>query len=217
MGKIIQKINKLKNPENFFQINTIKGFKYIDKAGEIVNEYHTNDEFPKFSMGLEGLIIQNPREKIEILKVTSQTIWMKFSEVDSLDMTSRIFSEEASKIVKILEIEKISRVGWRNYFIYDFVNKEKQEEYFKKLISIKNLKLSVANFKITTDKKFDINLIIQPVVKNDGQKTPGVLFDVDIFQTDNLEIDKISSILESFRNYILDEKGLVEILNETFL
>ena len=43
MSKVIQKLNKLKNPESFFQINTIKGFKYVDRAGEIVNAYHKNN------------------------------------------------------------------------------------------------------------------------------------------------------------------------------
>jgi len=33
MSDTIQKLNKLKNPESFIQINTVKGFKYIDKAG----------------------------------------------------------------------------------------------------------------------------------------------------------------------------------------
>ncbi len=40
MSKTIKKLNKLNNLESFIQIDTIKGFKYIDRAGEIVNTYY---------------------------------------------------------------------------------------------------------------------------------------------------------------------------------
>lgn len=217
MGKNIQKISNLKNPESFFQINTIKGFKYIDKAGEIVNEYHSDDKAPMFSMGLNGLVIEKPKEKIDILKITPQDIWAKFTEIDSLDMIARLFNQEANKIISILEIKKINRIGWRSYFIYDFISSKKQSEYFEKLIALENLKLSNASFNIITDKDFNINLIIQPVIKDDAQMTAGVLFDVDIYQIKNIDIKKVSIIFDSFREYILDDNGLAKVLNETFL
>ena len=84
MSNTIQKLNKLKNHESFMQINTVKGFKYIDKAGEIVNQYHTENIVPNFEMNLNGLIIKEPKSKIYELKITSQMIWAKFNEIDSL-------------------------------------------------------------------------------------------------------------------------------------
>ena len=77
MSKAIQKLNKLKNPESFLQINTIKGFKYVDRAGEIVNAYHKNNLPPQFLMGQNGLVIGQPKDKIDELKVTAQIIWAK--------------------------------------------------------------------------------------------------------------------------------------------
>lgn len=74
MNKVIQKLNKLKNPESFIQLDTIKGFKYIDKAGEIVNIYHRNNSAPKFQMGLNSLVIEQPKDKIDQLKVTANVI-----------------------------------------------------------------------------------------------------------------------------------------------
>jgi hypothetical protein len=217
MSKIIQKLNRLKNPESFFQINTIKGFKYIDKAGEIVNEYHDGDKIPPFSMDLNGLIIEKPKGKIEVLKITPQAIWAKFKEIDSLDMISRTFSQESEKILQILEVKNLSRIGWRNFFIYEFADEKKQSEYFEKLTSLRDLKLSAAILEIKTEKNFKANLSIQPVIKNDEQKTAGVLFDVDIFQIDNLAVENIQDVLNSFKQYIQDENGFVRILNETFL
>ena len=216
MSKTIAKLNKLNNPESFIQINTIKGFKYVDKAGEIVNAYHKKNIAPQFAMGLNGLVIEQPKDKIDQLKVTAQVIWEKYSEIDSLDMILNLFSADAEKILKILEVEKISRVGWRNYFVYEFPSKEKQDEYLKKFTVIDNTNPSLVRLEIKTGKDFSANLMIQPVIKNDTDKTHGVLFDVDIFQNGEFEIQNISKSLKEFRQYLADENGFLSVINNTF-
>ena len=216
MSKMITKLNKLNNPESFMQINTIKGFKYIDKAGELVNLYHKNNTAPQFSMGLSGLLINEPKDKIDELKITSQVVWAKFTKIDSLDMISSLFAKETEQILKILEVEKVSRIGWRNYFVYEFQDKAKQDEYLKKFTAIDNAKPSILRFEIETGKDFGANLIIQPVVKNDTNKTPGVLFDVDVFKNGEIEAKDTSSILKSFRQYLADENGFLNVVNNTF-
>ena len=216
MSKTIAKLNKLNNPESFIQINTIKGFKYVDKAGEIVNAYHKKNIAPQFAMGLNGLVIEQPKDKIDQLKVTAQVIWEKYSEIGSLDMILNLFSADAEKILKILEVEKISRVGWRNYFVYEFPSKEKQDEYLKKFTVIDNTNPSLVRLEIKTGKDFSANLMIQPVIKNDTDKTHGVLFDVDIFQNGEFEIQNISKSLKEFRQYLADENGFLSVINNTF-
>lgn len=217
MSKPIQKLNKLKNPESFVEFRTIKGFKYIDKAGEIVNNYHIKNSAPQFSMGLDGLVIIKPKEKIEALKITPQAIWARFTEIDSLGMISRIFSEESDSIASILDIEELSRVGWRNYFIYEFIDKEKQKKYFEKISNLKQSNLLLAKLEIQTGKDFKATLIMKPVVKSDAQKTPAVLFDVDVFQTGKISFKDASKMLDEFRKYLADESGFLEFLNNTFL
>jgi len=216
MSKTIQKLNKLKNPESFIQINTIKGFKYVDKAGEIVNAYHKNNSAPQFQMGLNGLVIEQPKDKIDELKVTAQVIWAKFNVVDSLDSISTLFANESENILKILEVEKISRVGWRNYFVHEFLSKEKQDEYLKKFTVIKDTKPSVVRLEIKTGKDFSANLMLQPVIKTDTDKTSGILFDIDIFQNGEFEPKDISKLLREFRQYLADENGFLSIVNNTF-
>ena len=57
MVKTITKINNLVNAESFLQVNFVKGYKYVDRAGEIVNYFHTSDKkAPNFVMNLQGLI-----------------------------------------------------------------------------------------------------------------------------------------------------------------
>lgn len=216
MSKTIQKLTKLNNPESFIQINTIKGFKYVDKAGEIVNAYHKNNSAPQFSMNLNGLVIQEPKDKIEQLKITAQVVWAKFAEPDSLDMISTLFSKEAETILNILGVEKISRIGWRNYFVYEFADQAKQDEYLKKFTVIKETKPSIIRLEVKTAKDFNTNLVIQPVVKNDEAKTPGILFDVDVFQTGEIEVSDVSATLKSFRQYLADGNGFLSVINSTF-
>jgi hypothetical protein len=215
MGKAIQKLNKLANPLSFIQINTIKGFKYVDRAGEIVNSYCKGSAAPKFTMNLNGLIIDQPLDKTDQLKITTQTVWMKFNEVDSLDMVSNIFEKEAEKILNILDVDKISRVGWRNYFIYDFEDDKEKDCYFKKFSIIKNTKPQILRLEIETGKKFSASLMIEPVLNNDT-KTDGVLFDVDLFIDGELERKDISRFLKEFRQYLCEEKGFLDLINDSF-
>jgi len=217
MSKKISKLNKLKNPESFMQINTVKGFKYIDKAGEIVNQYHQDNIVPNFEMNLNGLVIREPKNKIQELKITSQMIWAKFNEIDSLDMIENLFFGESKAILEILEVEQISRIGWRNHFVFEFTDKKEQETYFKNLTSFNEGVLSIVRFEIDTKKDFSLNLIIQSVVKNDENQTPGVLFDVDIFQKGPIKINDIQKTLKSFMDYLREENSFLSVLNNTFI
>ncbi len=216
MTKVIHKLGKLVNPESFIQINTIKGFKYVDKAGEIVNYYHSHNTPPVFNMNLDGLVIQKPRKNIELLKVTSQSIWMKFLDPDSLDLCISLFVKEIEHILSILQVEKISRVGWRNYFIHEFTSEQNQQSYLGSLLNIKDNRLLLAQFEIITKKDFNATLSFQPVTKNDPKTTPGVLFDIDIFLNGDIEPENIASILKDFKQYLSDESGFLSVINNTF-
>lgn len=216
MSKVIQKLNKLNNPESFIQVNTIKGFKYVDRAGEIVNAYHKKNVAPLFTMSLNGLVIEEPAEKANQLKITSQALWMKFTEVDSLDMVANIFSKEAEKVFKILEVEEMSRIGWRNYFIYEFADKDAQTKYLAKFTAISDTTPALVKMELKTGKDFGANLVLQPVLKNDDNKTPGVLFDVDVFKSGVIKRSDVGSLLKGFREYLADNNGFLTIVNKSF-
>lgn len=216
MSKTIQKLNKLKNPESFIQVNTVKGFKYIDRAGEIVNLYHKKDAAPQFSMNLNGLIVEEPVEKIDQLKVTSQVFWIKSSTVDSLDMLATTFTQETEKVLNVLEVEKLNRVGWRNYFVHEFKDKNEQEEYLKKFTVIENTLPLILRLEVKTGKDFSANLVLQPVVKEEENKTFGVLFDIDLFKNGEIEKSDIGKLLKDFREYLADDDGFLSVVNQTF-
>jgi len=69
---------------------------------------------------------------------------------------------------------------------------------------------------IKTGKDFSANLMLQPVIKNDENKTSGILFDIDIFQNGEFEPKDISKLLREFRQYLADENGFLSVVNNTF-
>ncbi len=217
MSNKISKLNKLKNPASFIQINMIKGFKYVDKAGEIVNKYHRKDAVPVFSMDINGLTVRKPKDKIYEMKITPSIVWMKFIEIDSLDMIANLFNTESKLILDILDVNQINRVGWRNYFIFEFNTKSQQKKYFQNLTNFNNGSLSTMILDLETKEDFKAHLVIQSVVKNDENKTPGVLFDIDIFQSGKIDIEDVSKIISNFRNFLKAKESFVSILNKTFI
>lgn len=215
MSKKVKKLTRLKNPESFIQANTIKGFKYIDNAGEIVNSYHNKNVVPLFQMTPTALVIEKPKDKIDALKISSQVVWAKFSEIDSLDQIANLFSKEAENIFQILEVTRIRRLGWRNYFVYELDKSEPPDKYFKKFSVIPSTKTSIVRMEAITSKDFGGNLMLQPVIKNDPDKTLGILFDIDLFREVEIDAKDVSATLTAFRKYLTDENGFLKIVNDT--
>jgi hypothetical protein len=217
MSEKIQKLNRLKNPESFVQVDTVKGFTYLDKSGEIANRYESKDKSPTaININIDGMVIVDPTDKIKEIKVSPLVVWAKFINSEPLDYISRLYVEEANAVLSILEVSEIKRIGWRNYFIYEFNNKEDQEKYFEKLTKLNRLILFL-RYEIETSNDFKANLSIQPVIKNNTEKTPGVLFDIDLYQTKDIDVKNISKILANFRKFLNSSKGFLEAINETFL
>lgn len=217
MSEIIAKLGKLKHTDSFMQINTTKGFKYIDRAGEIVNRYCRDDNTPpQFNMSLKELHIIKPVLKINDLKITPQYIWAHFIEIDTLDSISNIFLREAKDILQVLDVKQINRIGWRNYFVCEFKDEEEQKQYLSKFNVLDCFQVVDMRFKIKTDGKFNANLGIQPVTKNDTTKTFGILFDIDLYKNQNFSQENIDEILLEYRKYLSEKDGLLKILNGTF-
>ena len=64
-------------------------------------------------------------------------------------MIENLFSNESKTIFEILDVKQVSRIGWRNYFVFEFNNQEEQENYFKNLTNFKNGTPSIARFEVS--------------------------------------------------------------------
>lgn len=212
----INKINQLFIAEGFIQVNFIKGYKYIDRAGELVNYFHKDKTAPKFAMDLGGLVIYNPDEKIEEIKVSSTSFWAHFVSPDSLEVMDDFYKQKVSDIVKVLDIEEVARVGWRNYFVYEFKDETDREASLKKFIPINGMNLEEIYFTSECN-KIQLNIRIRKVLRNNdktgGVETPAILIDMDFFNKyeDNLTSDKLVTELGKIKDVIRSDEFLVMI------
>jgi len=131
----IKSITDLKLQNSFYQLNIIKGFKYIDKAGEIVNLYYEGDKPPNFNMGIDGLYLKSPEEYIEVLKYSSDRLWMKFDKISTIDQVIQLIRKPINIIKDIQKVEIISRIGCRNIFLIELMNTQEVNK-IEKIVEI---------------------------------------------------------------------------------
>ena len=214
MSEKKKKISHLFHQDSFLQVNFIKGYKYIDKAGEIVNVFHNDNKVPAFNMDLNGLIIYKPTLDIEAVKVSSNIFWMHLISPGSLDQVENAFIANLKIIIKILEVNKLSRIGWRNYFMYDLNDESEAEQIMKKLSPTDGLSFQEGIF---LQKIKDVNLKIRfkKVYKNNESKTPALLFDVDGYLSNEQGInrDAIKAKLSDIKG-ALKSSNLLDTLNK---
>lgn len=201
MKEKISKILKLNYIESFLQVNYLKGYKYIDKAGEIVNHFFIDGKEPLFEMNLGGLTILKPKEKAEEMRVTPKSLWAHFVNPGSFEEVEDFYTKELKNIATILNIKEITRIGWRHYFIYDFKTEAEADEVIGKFSPISNMKSKELYFEYICN-SIPLNIRLKKVFKNDEEKTPGILVDVDFykkFDSTVLTLDKANKEIEKLK------------------
>ena len=88
--------------DSYFQANTIKGHRYLDDAGKIMNRW--DSEFPNKDVGLQGLSMRNPDALMRELRVDNRTIWIRFSFADRLRQITELSINITTEICEILEV-----------------------------------------------------------------------------------------------------------------
>lgn len=201
----ITKITNLKLVESFCQINYLKGFKYIDSAGQILNLYQKNDGTVKYQMSPDQLVIYDPTKEIQELKVANFDIWLHFTEPNNLGEVERLSLQEMSKILPIIDVEDLLRIGWRNFYILELDDSQKNK--FEKILETDGGKIN--GFTMVDESK-DIKLAVNVslVIKNDHSKKPAILFDLDTFQKDKISRSTIKEKFEKIRDSINGDSTL---------
>jgi len=211
--KPIKKLNKLKHVEAFIQADYLKGYEYVDKAGELVNKFYLGNTPPKFSMNLDGLIILQPDTKTKEIKISPLSFWAHFLIPDSLDQIGQLFEKKLELVHKVIKPEDYSRLGWRNYFILE-VDTQENDSFKRKFVPSEKFDFKQSIFSIKTG-LFDNNFNIVPASKKDDPKSPAILFDVDTFiqYGKSVNIQKIINDLKDMALLIRGEQFL-EIINQ---
>lgn len=199
----IKSITDLKLQNSFYQLNLIKGFKYIDKAGEIVNLYYEGDKPPNFNMGIDGLYLKSPEEYIEVLKYSSNRLWMKFDKIDTIDQVIQFIRKPINITKDIQKVEIISRVGWRNIYLIELMNTQEVNNIEKIVEIIPDT--NTLSFRITHSKNEIKSLIeIELLVNKKDKNKKALQINVDVFIQENIKIDDVikrtKEIMQYFKN-----------------
>lgn len=200
----IKKINELKSMESFLQINFVKGFEYIDKAGKIINFFNKT---PK-AISTYGLSIE--KTKKEEVRITPFNFWSHFISPDSLGQVSDSFANDAEEVLKMIGVKEITRIGWRNYFMYKFSKDEEIKSALNKFIQKKSLNFNAVAFSYKENGiNFNFRIEKLPDEKDDNRE---LLIDVDSFKNfsdDNpLKLGNEKNILREIREKIQSESFL---------
>jgi len=199
----IKSITDLKLQNSFYQLNLIKGFKYIDKAGEIVNLYYEGDKPPNFNMGIDGLYLKSPEEYIEVLKYSSDRLWMKFDKIDTIDQVIQFIRKPINITKDIQKVEIISRIGWRNIYLIELMNTQEVNNIEKIVEIIPDT--NTLSFRITHSKNEIKSLIeIELLVNKKDKNKKALQINVDVFIQENIKIDDVikrtKEIMQYFKN-----------------
>lgn len=209
MSKKINKISNLKHLESFLQINYLKGFKYIDKVGEVLNLYQSESGEIDYNMNPEKLIIPKPIEGIAEIKVSNVDLWCHYIDPNNLGEAERKFIKEAEKILKIIEIEKVIRVGWRNYFIHELSSKP---ENLNLLTKISKASTEELHLKLNLSDDIKSTARIKLLKQKDNDKKV-LFFDLDTYVEKKLDLTESFKFFNKLKQSI-ESKDTLSLLNE---
>ena len=207
----IKSITDLKLQDSFYQLNLIKGFKYIDKAGEIVNLYYEGDKPPNLNVGIDGLYLKSPEEYIEVLKYSSDRLWMKFDKINTIDQVIQFIRKPINITKDIQKVEIISRIGWRNIFLIELINTQEVNNIEKILEIIPNT--NTLSFKITHSKNEIKSVIeIELLVSKKEENKKALQINADAFIQENIKIDDVAKRTKEIMQYFKND--FIELINQ---
>jgi hypothetical protein len=207
----IKSITDLKLQNSFYQLNLIKGFKYIDKAGEIVNLYYEGDKPPNFNMGIDGLYLKSPEEYIEVLKYSSDRLWMKFDKIDTIDQVIQFIRKPINITKDIQNVEIISRIGWRNIFLIELMD-TREVNNIEKIVEIIP-DTNTLSFRITHSKNEIKSVIEIELLVNKKEKNKKALqINVDVFIQENIKIDDVVKRTKEITQYFKND--FIKLINQ---
>lgn len=209
--------------DSFFQASTIKGHRYLDDAGKIMNRW--DSEFPNKDVGLQGLFMRNPDAIMRELRVDNRTIWIHFSFADRLRQITELSINTTTEICEILEVKQFSRLGLRVQFIYDVSDVTGESGQIINRIFVPALQGIIERGRPPDSFLFAVNagtqqnpvtLRVATVEKKPEAKSPpgfpehGLLIDADIFQTQTSHVDDLKRFMRSAQNWVEEELPKIE-------
>lgn len=205
----IKKLTDIENTDGYIQSKFIKGYKYIDRAGEILNLYEKDDGAISYSMSPERLVIHEPTKGIKELKISNHDFWIHFQKPASLEMVEKQYLDNAKKILAVTGVKKVINIGWRNQYLYEQPNKELT---LKHLAPTLPEEVSAISFS-TEVGSISVNVSAQLLKDNETEKKSALLLDFDFYLVADFEISELSEAIRQLKSAIRSKEVLV-IINQ---
>lgn len=192
----------------FFQANTIKGYRYLDDAGKVMNKW--DSDFPDKTVGVQGLVMSNPSAELRELKVDTKQVWMHYTLPKNIRAVIESTKTITTEICTILGVESFDRVGLRVQYAYGVTDlkesinkiagKMLNSEWWEKVRKDEDAGFQVL-FPIGT-KELTITLAIAIVKRalkdKEAKKIPenAILFDMDIYHKGKYFLDDLTRFMK---------------------
>ena len=183
----------------FCQVNTVKGWRYLDDAGKVMN--HFADEFEEMKVGLNGLLLNKPGAIIDEARVTAKDIWIGFTR----PATGTYVGDQAWRYVQtvanIIGVESVSRVGVRlQYLLPTAIAQDQMAAIARTLVGGPVLSIPGAptstevSLELQLERGLQVTLRFQPVklrpseVLVENLPTEGLMFDSDVSRSGTINL-----------------------------
>jgi len=183
----------------FFQAETVKGARYIDDAGKIINDYA--DDYYDISVGMGGLHLDKPKrdDMPDEIVVDMNRIWIACYGEGSIKKVKENAEEITKSVSRHIGVDSYSRLGFRVYYFKSTANvKEYVQQLYLRTASTELQTIVPAERVLEmsprtrfSDSSFSIWLMIQPITiarppeKKTDYVSDGVIIDVDISEDGN--------------------------------
>jgi len=182
----------------FVQANTIKGYRYLDLSGVVLNRIA--DRYREFTIDPGGCIMRDPKDAKDpyAIRFSSDRIWLHYVPVESLKYVLDTAPEWISSIAKDIDVRRFGRLGLRCQFFAPCKDIVKASTVLSKKISGDILQNTIAEVDDRKDAVVEyhmrvpvgrfiaaihvatIKIMREPRTAVDFQ-SDGLLFDVDIY------------------------------------
>jgi hypothetical protein len=172
----------------FCQVDTVRGYRYLDDAGSIMNRYA--DSFSDLTVGLNGLTMTRTTGNPDEIRVTPTQIWLGLDHPDESDVKSLLI-EHALLIASMIGVTSAKRFGLRTHRLFPVEDRSDHLQYFAKFFpsAAYPAEAEPATFEATFRlSKPDANVRVVPVdrvegVTADWMPPTALLVDVDAFRS----------------------------------
>jgi hypothetical protein len=141
---------------------------------------------------------------------------MHFTKIDSFDQILSKFKKNYKVCLKNIGIDEITRIWWRNYFLYKLNKKEDVKDFFDEIFVNKtDVEFNTLSGSFDYKDWIQSNINIQ-YVKHKDKEEYWILFDIDMYKLWKFTLEASDNIMDSIVKFYHNDWDLIPFLNKFF-